>query len=457
MTDLADALRGGILPQSAVRDENGRLTIAGCAVAELAAAAGTPALLVDEDELRATAREYVRAFGSRRANALPYFASKSLSCSAIVAVLADEGLGCDVSSVGELAIALAGGMAPERILMHGNAKRDVDLRAALDAAVGLIVVDSLDELDRLERLVGSPAGTDAGSRRVQQLLLRVNPGVAAPTHAAMATGDERSKFGLEPDAMRIAAQRIAQAPGLTLEGVHVHIGSQITELEPFVASIAALGELHGLGGSAVFDLGGGLGVRYLPDDPPTPVVDEYAAAVLGAAERHLPADARIIVEPGRSLVARSMVTVYRVVSVKRATRTFVAVDGGMADNLEPMIYGTRFAPFVLDHDGEHERCDIVGPHCETGDRLIEQAWLSAPSVDDLLVVPVTGAYCSALSNNYNGALRPPVVLCREGTARIVQRRETLDDLLARNCDDPLPLSAAVGASAPLLTSPRDPA
>jgi diaminopimelate decarboxylase len=317
--------------------------------------------------------------------------------------------------------------------MHGNAKRDIDLRAALDAGVGLIVVDSLDELDRLLRLV-APGGSAP-----QPLLLRVNPGVAAPTHAAMATGDESSKFGLDRESMAVAAARIAASPALSLEGIHVHVGSQITALEPFVASIRALGDLGGLGGGGVFDLGGGLGVRYLPEDPAIPGVDDYAAAVLGAARRHLPDQARLIVEPGRSLVARAMVTVYRVVSVKRAARTFVSVDGGMGDNLEPMMYDTPFRPFVLDRDGEPESCDVVGPHCETGDRLVEHTWLASPRVDDLIVVPVTGAYCYALANNYNGALRPPVVLCRDGAARIVQRRETIADLLARNSDEPLRL------------------
>ena len=417
------AERDSVLPHSAAHDEHGRLTIAGCAVADVVQASGTPALIIDEADLRLAARAYLEAFSSRWPGSEVYFASKALSCSAVIGVFADEGLGCDVASAGELAIALGGGMPAAKILMHGNAKRDADLAAALEAGVGLIVVDSLDELDRIERLATRP----------QPLLLRVNPGVAAPTHQAMATGAEDSKFGLTLEQLHAAARRIADSPLMILEGLHAHIGSQITELEPFERCVEALGAISNLAELRTFDVGGGLGVRYLPEDPSPPSVDEYAERLLSAARSVLPSECRILVEPGRSLVARAMVTAYRVVSVKRAGRTFVAVDGGMADNLEPMMYGTPFAPFVLDREGPLERCDVVGPHCETGDRLVQHAWLAAARVDDVIVVPVTGAYCYALSNNYNGACRPPIVMCGEGRARIVQRRETVADLLARNC------------------------
>lgn len=416
-----------ILPRSADRDERGRLTIAGCALADVVAAAGTPALIVDEGELRRTAREYVAAFHSRWPDSAVYFASKALSCSEVIRVFAQEGLGCDVASAGELAIALAGGMPAERILLHGNAKRDLDLTAALEAGVGLIVVDSLDELARLERL-------ERPVERPQRLLLRVNPSVSAPTHEAMATGHEDSKFGLPMDHLREALARIERAPLLELDGLHAHIGSQILELEPFERCARALAALSSLASFTTFDLGGGLGVRYLPDEPEPPSVELYAERLIAAARSALPAGARIIVEPGRSLVARAMLTAYRVVSVKRAARTFVSVDGGMADNLEPMMYGTPFAPFVLDADRPLEAVDVVGPHCETGDRLVQGAALASPRVDDTVIVPMTGAYCYALANNYNGACRPPVVLCHEGRARVVQRRETIGDLLARNCN-----------------------
>lgn len=418
-----------ILPRSSGHDGQGRLTIAGCALADVTRVAGTPALVLDEDELRATAREYRTAFASRWPDSFVYFASKALSCSGVIRVFAEEGLGCDVASAGELAVALAGGMPAERILLHGNAKRDLDLTAALEAGVGLIVVDSLDELDRLDRLAARP----------QRLLLRANPAVATSTHEAMATGHAASKFGLPPMQLREAAARIAASEFLELEGIHAHVGSQIVELEPFERCVEALAGLVDLGELRTVDLGGGLGVRYLPDEPPVPSVDEYADRLMSAARRLLPTGCRIIVEPGRSLVARAMVTVYRVVSVKRAGRTFVAVDGGMGDNLEPMMYGTPFAPFVLDADRPPEPCDVVGPHCETGDRLVEHAPLAAPAVGDAIVVPMTGAYCYALSNNYNGACRPPIVFCRDGKARVIQRRERIEDLLARDCQMELEL------------------
>ncbi|MDQ6821622.1 MAG: diaminopimelate decarboxylase [Actinomycetota bacterium] len=418
-----------ILPRSSGHDGQGRLTIAGCALADVARVAGTPALVLDEVELRATAREYRTAFASRWPDSSVYFASKALSCSGVIRVFAEEGLGCDVASAGELAVALAGGMPAERILLHGNAKRDLDLTAALEAGVGLIVVDSLDELDRLDRLAARP----------QRLLLRANPAVATSTHEAMATGHAASKFGLPPMQLREAAARIAASEFLELEGIHAHVGSQIVELEPFERCVEALAGLVDLGELRTVDLGGGLGVRYLPDEPPVPSVDEYADRLMSAARRLLPTGCRIIVEPGRSLVARAMVTVYRVVSVKRAGRTFVAVDGGMGDNLEPMMYGTPFAPFVLDADRPPEPCDVVGPHCETGDRLVEHAPLAAPAVGDAIVVPMTGAYCYALSNNYNGACRPPIVFCRDGKARVIQRRERIEDLLARDCQMELEL------------------
>jgi len=408
-----------LLPADAGRDDDGRLTLGGCAVSDLVRAVGTPAMLVSEAELRAAAREYARAFGAPNV----HFASKAFPCPGVIGVFAEEGLGCDVASAGELAFALAGGMPPERILLHGNAKTDEDLSAALDAGVALIVVDSLDELDRLERLAARP----------QSLLLRVNPAVTAPTHAAMATGHEGSKFGLPPDQLAAAAERIRAHGLLELEGLHVHIGSQLLDLEPLGQAVEALA---GLGDFATYDLGGGLGVRYTPEEPPAPTVAAYAERLLAAARAHLPHGARILVEPGRSLVARAAVTAYTVVSVKRAARTFVAVDGGMGDNLEPALYGARFAPFVLDAERPAETCDLVGRHCETGDRLVEATPLATPEVGDVVVVPVTGAYCYSMGNNYNGMPRPPVVLCADGRARIVVRRETIADLLARSCGVP---------------------
>jgi diaminopimelate decarboxylase len=222
-------------------------------------------------------------------------------------------------------------------------------------------------------------------------------------------------------------ERIAAVDNLDFLGLHVHIGSQLLDLDGFgraAEAIAALGDF------GTYDLGGGLGIRYRPEDD-APSVADYAEATVNALHTYLDADAQLIVEPGRSVVGRSLVTLYSVVTVKRGVLTHVAVDGGMGDNLEPMLYGQRFAPFVLDADGATETCDLVGHHCESGDVLEHGVPLATPQVGDRVVVPVTGAYCYSLSNNYNGARRPPVVICRDGDARLAVRRETMDDLLAR--------------------------
>ncbi len=409
-----------VLPTTARLADDGRLTVGGCVLADVISDVGTPALLVDEDGLRTTARAHIEALRARHPQSDVYFAGKAFPCPAITGLFAEEGCGCDVVSAGELMLALAGGVPPERILMHGNAKTDADIRAAVDAGVGLIVVDGFDEIDRLERLVDRP----------QRVLLRVNPGVFAPTHEAMATGHDGSKFGFAARDVPAAIARLERIPLIELEGLHAHIGSQILELEPFARGVEALA---GFGRFATYDLGGGLGVRYTPEDPPAPSADEWAATLVDAAHAHLGSGCRIIVEPGRALVARSGVTAYSVVTVKRGAHTFVAVDGGMADNLEPSLYGQRFAPLILDPPPGRalEECAVVGPHCETGDRLVGTTALAQPQVGDTVLVPITGAYCYTMANNYNGTRRPPVVLLRDGDARTIVRRETHADLLVR--------------------------
>jgi diaminopimelate decarboxylase len=414
---LTDSLFA-VLPRSAERDADGRLTIGGVALADVAAEHGTPAFVVDEEGLRATAREYLEAFTSRHADTDVHFASKALPCAPVTRILAQEGLGCDVASAGELAIALAAGFDPEHILLHGNAKSDRDLGHAIDAGVGLIVIDGPDDVDRLRRL--APAR--------QRVLLRVNPSVPGLTHAAMDTGSPEAKFGVALGDAPALLDRISATAGLELLGLHVHIGSQLLDLDGFgraAEAIAALGRFP------VYDLGGGLGIAYRPDER-APSVADYAEATVRALHEHLDPSAHLIVEPGRSVVGRSLVTVYSVVTVKRGVLTHVAVDGGMADNLEPMLYGQRFAPAILDRERAPEICELVGHHCESGDVLATGVELATPQVDDLLVMPVTGAYCYSLQNNYNGARRPPVILCRDGEARLAVRREELSDLLARD-------------------------
>lgn len=404
---------------------DGRLELAGVALADLAAEFGTPALLVDEGVLRRTARGFVESLRSRRQATAVHFATKAFPCSSIIGIAAEEGLSCDVASGGELAIALAGGMPAERILLHGNGKTDWDIRTAIAAGVGLLVIDSFDDMDRIERLASQP----------QDVLVRVNPGVSAPTHESMATGHEDSKFGIPAGQVDAALARAERSPKMTLRGLHAHIGSQILDLEPFIECV---GRIAAIGSFEVYDLGGGLGVRYAIDEPAAPSFDSYAAALLDAVAEHLDPEARILIEPGRSLVAPAGVTLYSIVGVKRGTRTFVTVDGGMGENLEPMLYGTRFWPATVDAGGRAERCDLVGHHCETGDRLAADVVLAGPEVGGLAVLPVTGAYAHTMANNYNGMPRPPVVLCSNGDARLVVRRETIADLLSRNVDTPAP-------------------
>jgi diaminopimelate decarboxylase len=407
-----------ILPRTAEPGPDGRLTVGGCALADVAAEFGTPAFVFDEQGLRDTAREYLAAFGGRHRDTDVHFASKALPCAPVLRILAEEGVGCDVASAGELAIALAAGFDPAHLLLHGNAKSDQDIGDALAAGVGVIVIDNADDVDRLVRL-----GADG-----QQVLIRVNPAVPGLTHAAIDTGSEEAKFGVPLAQAPALIERVDGLAGLELLGLHVHIGSQLLDLDGFGR---AAGALAALGDFPVYDLGGGLGIAYRPDEE-APSISEYAEATVRALHEHLDPNARLIVEPGRSMVGRSGVTLYSVITVKRAALTHVAVNGGMGDNLEPMMYDTRFAPAILDRERPAEICDLVGHHCESGDVLAAGVPLATPEVDDLLVMPVTGAYCYSLMNNYNGARRPPVVLVRDGEARLAVRRETMEDLLARN-------------------------
>ena len=280
------------------------------------------------------------------------------------------------------------------------------------------IIDNFDDIDQLEQIVTSQQG----------VLVRVIPGVRPDTHEAISTGQLGSKFGLPAADAARAIARLRASDRLRLDGVHMHIGSQIMSNEPFARAIEVLA---GLGDFAVYDVGGGLGVRYTYlDDPPSP--EDWVDALVTAARRHLPATARLLIEPGRSMVARSGVTLYRVVSVKRGTPTFVAVDGGMADNLEVALYGQRFEAGVVNRVGGGPTGDLVGRHCESGDRLIAGVALADPVPGDIVVVAATGAYCFTMANNYNGALRPAVGVCGDGNAEVRVRRETIADLLRRD-------------------------
>jgi diaminopimelate decarboxylase len=349
------------------------------------------------------------------------FASKTFPATAVMALFAQEGLGCDVASAGELHLALRAGFDPSQLVLHGNARDDGELRAALEARVGLIAIDNFDDIDRLERLV-------KGRREPQPVLLRVTPDVRGDTHDKISTGQADSKFGLGLADTREAIERVGRIGGLELRGLHFHIGSNLLTLEPFRAAIAAIADL---GDFPVYDIGGGLGVAYLREQEP-PAIEDYVSEVVSAVRELLGPGKRLLIEPGRALVANGVVTLYRVISVKHNVSTWVAVDGGMSDNLRPMLYGARYEAQIADRLGGSTRVQLAGKHCESGDVIIKDALLDDPRVGDLVVVPVTGAYGYAMANNYNGVPRPPVVFAKDGEARVVVRRETLDDLHARD-------------------------
>ena len=414
-----------VLPLGSRVGERGHLEIGGCDTVELAREFGTPAYVVAEDDLRSRARSFLDALGARHRDYDVLFASKAFPCTAVYRLLAEEGLACDVASGGELFLALRGGFDPARIYFHGNAKSEVELREAVSAGVGHIVVDSLHELDRLEGVAA-----EAGAR--QEVLIRITPGVAGDTHHAISTGQTDSKFGFGPEAAREAITRLEDAEHLDLVGLHFHIGSQLLSLEPFraaVRTIAALGEFP------VYNVGGGLGVAYTASDQP-PSVAEYVDAVVSTVHAELGRDVRLLLEPGRALVANSAVTLYTVQTVKHNVSTWVAVDGGMSDNLRPMLYGARYEALIADRPlaPAEERCNLAGKHCESGDVILRDTWLADPAPGDVIVTPVTGAYGYSLANNYNGVPRPPVIFCRDGEARVVLRRESYDDLAARDVE-----------------------
>jgi diaminopimelate decarboxylase len=400
----------------------GRLEIAGCDVIELAERFGTPAYVVSEDDLRARARAVIGALeAAGQDDFRVVFASKAFGATAVMGVFAQEGLDCDVASAGELHLALRAGFSPPRIVFHGNARDDGEFQMALDAGVGLIAIDSSDDIDRLERLV-------KGRRERQAVLLRITPGVRGDTHDKISTGQADSKFGVSIGDAPSAIERVRAIPGLELLGLHMHIGSNLFSVDPFRAAIAAIAPL---GDFPVYDVGGGLGVAYTSDQEP-PALEDFVGEIVGAARELLGPGKRLMIEPGRSLVANAGVTLYRVISVKRNVSTWVAVDGGMSDNLRPMLYGARYEADVADRFGGTTRVQLAGKHCESGDVIIKDVLLDDPRVGDLIVVPVTGAYGHAMANNYNAVPRPPVIFCKDGEARVVVRRETLDDLHARD-------------------------
>jgi diaminopimelate decarboxylase len=413
-----------VLPLGSRVNERGRLEVGGCDTVELAREFGTPAYVVAEDDLRARARAFVEALRARHDDFDVLFASKAFPCTAAYRLFAEEGLACDVASGGELALALRGGFDPKRIYLHGNAKSLAELEEAVEAGVGHVVIDSFDDIDRLERIAG-----ERGRR--QEVLVRVTPGVAGDTHAKVSTGQADSKFGLGLDDARAAIEQLRGSDALELVGLHVHVGSQLRTLDVFRRAVEAIAPL---GDFPVYNLGGGLGVAYLAGGH-APSIEEYVEEQVSAVHELLGSAKRLLLEPGRALVAHAGITLYTVETVKRNVSTWVAVDGGMSDNLRPMLYGSPYEAFFADRPGaanNGERCHVAGKHCESGDVIVHDVALDDPKPGDVLVTPVTGAYGHAMASNYNGIPRPPVIFCKDGAARVVVRRETYEDLAARD-------------------------
>lgn len=412
-----------VYPLGSRLDEAGRLQVGGCDALELAREFGTPAYIVDPDDIRARARAIVGAYAARTPASDVVFASKAFPCTAVYRLLAEEGIGCDVASGGELAMALRGGFAPERIHLHGNAKTRAEMAYALDAGIGHVIVDNVHDLDLLDELL---AGRETPA--AQSVLLRIAPGVSPATHPSISTGGPNTKFGFSMDDAPAAIARAQGSDRLHVEGLHFHIGSQLMDTAPFRTALEAIAPLGDFG---TVNLGGGLGVAYLAADEP-PSIEDYVQAKVDAVHDILGPTVRIVDEPGRALVANAGVTLYTVQSVKTNVAIWVAVDGGMSDNLRPMLYDARYEVQVADRFGGGTRCHVTGKHCESGDVLVRDADLDDPRPGDILVTPVTGAYGHAMANTYNGAQRPPVVFASGGDARVVVRRETHEDLFTRD-------------------------
>ena len=426
------AVEPALLPDGAVLGTDGRLSIAGVDVEDLCDRFGTPVFVYDEDHLRRRCREAVTAWGDGVA-----YASKAFLCTAMARLAAEEGMSIDVSTGGELHVALAAGVPGGRLVLHGNNKSEAELARAIEVRVGRIVVDSFDELDRLDRLVPR-----MGVR--PDVLIRVTPGVEAHTHEYVRTGQDDSKFGfgLASGAAADAAARLASASSaVRLVGVHAHIGSQIFEPEFFALALGVIAPLVTDLRVPELCIGGGLGVGYVAGEP-TPSMAEWARKVRAAAiDAGLDPSVRLTAEPGRSIVASAAVTCYTVGTIKviPGVRTYVSVDGGMSDNPRPVLYGSGYEAFLA-RDGRAARpfvATVVGKHCESGDVIVRDAHLPATvAVGDRLVTPVTGAYGHSMASNYNKVPRPPVVFVSQGRARLVVRRETHDDLVAHDVDGP---------------------
>ncbi|MGY6500817.1 MAG: diaminopimelate decarboxylase [Acidimicrobiales bacterium] len=411
-----------LLPDHSTVESDGSLAVGGCRIDELAAEFGTPFFVYDETHLRDRAREAVAAFGDGVA-----YASKAFLCKAMAQLVHEEGMCIDVATGGEMRVALAAGVPADRLVFHGNNKSNPELATALEVGVGRIVVDSFDEMDRIEALVA------AGSA-IPRVLLRVTPGIEAHTHEYVRTGQDDSKFGfgLASGAAATAIERASRSSAMDLVGIHVHIGSQVFVVDSFRKAVETLAPTVNDLGLPEFSIGGGLGVAYVEGEE-SATIAQWGAVMRRACE-DAGISATVLAEPGRSITAAAAITVYTVGTIKDlpGIRTYVSVDGGMSDNPRPVLYGSgyeTFLPGAVAADRPRE-IRLVGKHCESGDVLVREGFVpDSLAVGDLLATPVTGAYGHSMGSNYNKILRPPVVFVRDGDARLVVRRETYDDLL----------------------------
>ena len=421
-SDRVGPIPAHLLPDSAAIGADGHLSIGGCDVVDLAAEFGTQLFIYDEDHLRNRCRETLAAFGEGVA-----YAGKAFLCVAMARLVLEEGLHLDVASSGELHTGRIAGVPGERMVLHGNNKSADELAHARRENVGRIVVDSFDELDRLSALHQSDG-------KVATILLRVTPGVSAHTHEFISTGEDDSKFGftISDGTAKRAVAAAQSSPAVELVGIHCHIGSQVFRVESFVQALEVVADFSEPFGLPELSLGGGLGVSYVEDDAAA-TITSWGTMMREGCDR-LGVSANVLAEPGRAIAAQAAITVYRVGTIKKlpGIRTYVAVDGGFGDNPRPVLYGSDYTAFLPGRasDDRPEVARVVGKHCESGDIIVRNAPLPAGlQVGELLATPVTGAYGHGMGSNYNRLARPAVVFVRDGDARLVVRRETLDDLV----------------------------
>jgi diaminopimelate decarboxylase len=428
-----------VYPITARHNAAGHLEIDGCDIVDLVQVFGTPLLVYEEKSIRDQCQRYMKAFAEHTQDYEIIYASKAFSCVAVAQMVLEEGLSIDVSSGGEYHVAKVAGFPAGKIFFHGNNKTRAELEYALAGGVGYVVIDSFQEMALLDGMAGARCER-------QRVLLRITPGVEAHTHSYIQTGQVDSKFGfgLDEGVAMEAIRRAMEAPNLDLIGLHAHIGSQIFELEGFrkaieilVGLIAEANAAHGFE-CRYLNIGGGLGIRYTDEDMPSSIGDYAAVKVEGVrkemAARGLPMP-RVLIEPGRSIVGKAGITAYEVGTIKEipGVRTYVSVDGGMSDNIRPMLYDAVYQGMLANKaDAPADtRVTVAGKHCESSDILIRDAVLAKPEPGDILVMPATGAYCYAMASNYNGNPRPAVILVNEGQARVIIERESYSDLVAK--------------------------